>query len=78
VDAASVNALKSLQALESVCCLECGEIYAKPVGGGTVLTNPGCPECGYLGWIPLSLPGEPRGLRRSGADRQRPHSARSR
>jgi hypothetical protein len=77
VDAA-VNVLKSLQALESVCCLECGDIYAKPVGGGTVQTNPGCPECGYLGWIPLSLPGESLGQRRSGAGRQRPHSARSR
>lgn len=78
MDAASVNTLRSLQALESVCCLECGEIYAKPMGGGTAQTNPGCPECGYLGWIPLSLPGEPRVLRRSGAGRPRPRSARSR
>jgi hypothetical protein len=78
VDAASVNVVRTLEALESVCCLECGEIYAKPMGGGTVQTNPSCPECGYLGWIPLSLPDEPHGPHRSGADRQRPHSARSR
>jgi hypothetical protein len=31
-------------------CLACGTTYAKPEGRGTVKTNPGCPECGYLGW----------------------------
>jgi hypothetical protein len=36
--------------LQSVRCLECGAIYEKPTGGGTVRQNPGCPECGYLGW----------------------------
>jgi hypothetical protein len=39
-----------LTALESVCCLDCGTAYAKPSGGGTLSTNPGCPECGYVGW----------------------------
>jgi len=29
--------------LESVRCLECGEVYAKAVEGGIVQTNPGCP-----------------------------------
>jgi hypothetical protein len=40
----------SLAVLESVRCLECGDIYAKPPAG--------CPACGYLGWIPVSLPPE--------------------
>jgi hypothetical protein len=37
-------------------CLECGNAYAKPCAGGTVDQNPGCPRCGYIGWI--DLPGE--------------------
>jgi hypothetical protein len=49
-----------LSVLESVRCLECGEVYAKPAAGGTVEENPGCPLCGYVGWIPISLPDEPR------------------
>ena len=47
-----------LSMLESVRCLECSEIYAKPAAGGTVHKNPGCPVCGYVGWIPLTLPAE--------------------
>jgi hypothetical protein len=43
-----------LTAVESVRCLECGAIYAKPVGGGTVQQNPGCPECSYVGWVAVS------------------------
>lgn len=43
--------LRDRCALDRVRCLECGTIYAKPVGGGTVQENPGCPKCGYLGWI---------------------------
>jgi len=35
----------------SVRCLGCGEVYAKPLGGGTVRANPGCPGCGYVGWV---------------------------
>jgi predicted nucleic acid-binding Zn-ribbon protein len=56
---AAAHALRQFFVLESVCCLECGEIYSKPAAGGTVEQNPGCPECGYVGWIPLSLPPEP-------------------
>ena len=63
--------------LETVCCLECGETYSKPVAGGTVQKNPGCPGCGYLGWIPLSLPLEPGGSRRSAAGRPLRRLARS-
>jgi hypothetical protein len=42
--------------LESVRCLECGEVYSKPSAGGTTQKNPGCPVCGYVGWIPVSVP----------------------
>jgi hypothetical protein len=51
---------------ESVRCLECGEVYAKPLAGGTVEKNPGCPLCGYVGWIPLTLPPERVSLRSVG------------
>ena len=61
-----------LTLLESVRCLECGDIYAKPVGGGTFDKNPGCPECGYVGWLAASVHvSEALSLRRSGAGRPR-------
>jgi hypothetical protein len=53
-------ASRSFTVLESVVCLECGETYSKPVAGGTTMTNPGCPVCGYVGWIPVSVPGAQR------------------
>jgi phage FluMu protein Com len=59
-----------LAVLETVRCLECGELYAKPVAGGTVQKNPGCPECGYVGWIPVKLPAEQEGRIRYAADPQ--------
>jgi hypothetical protein len=65
--AAHLRHLNPLCVLESVCCLECGEIYSKPVAGGTVQKNPGCPRCGYVGWIPLSLPVELNASHRSAA-----------
>ncbi len=40
-----------LTVLESVRCLECDALYSKPSDGGTVRRNPGCPECGYVGWV---------------------------
>jgi hypothetical protein len=40
-----------LSSIETVRCLSCGAAYAKPTGGGTVRANPGCPECGYVGWV---------------------------
>ena len=65
---------RGLRVLESVSCLECGSVYAKPAGGGTAATNPGCPECGYLGWLPFSAgAGSPR--RHSAADPPRRWSA---
>jgi hypothetical protein len=76
VDAAPDD-LAQLRALVSVCCLECGDIYSKPVGGSTAQKNPGCPECGYVGWIPVSLPPEPRAPSRFGEDLQPPRFSRS-
>jgi hypothetical protein len=70
----SASAAPALSVLESVRCLECSEIYSKPVAGGTVNKNPGCPACGYVGWIPLSLPQDAR-LRRSAAGPQPLHFA---
>ena len=46
----------TLTLLEQVRCLDCGAVYAKPAGGGTVHSNPGCPECGYLGWLSAAIP----------------------
>ncbi len=46
----------ALAVYESVRCLECGTIYAKPSRGGTARLNPGCPECGYVGWLSVDLP----------------------
>lgn len=56
-----------LTALASVWCLACGTPYAKPVGAGTLSDNPGCPDCGDVGWatdVPVRE-AAPRG--RSGA-----------
>jgi predicted nucleic acid-binding Zn-ribbon protein len=58
----------SLVVLESVLCLDCGEIYSKPSHGGTAVTNPGCPACGYAGWIPLAAAPARRRQHRSAAD----------
>jgi hypothetical protein len=68
----AIAELGFLTLLESVRCLECGEVYAKPIEGGIVQTNPGCPVCEYVGWIPIRLPREPRLLHRSGVGRPRP------
>jgi hypothetical protein len=61
---------RALEVLETVRCLDCGEVYSKPGAGGTVQKNPGCPACGYVGWIPVSLPTEPGERRRSAGGRQ--------
>jgi hypothetical protein len=52
-----------IRAFARVRCLECGSSYTKPMGRGTAAANPGCPECGYLGWLPFSA-GEPAPQRR--------------
>lgn len=41
---------------ESVRCLECGAVYSKPSRGGTAHANPGCPVCGYVGWLAVNFP----------------------
>ena len=41
----------SLSRITRVRCLGCGAVYVKPSGGGTVSANPGCPDCGYVGWV---------------------------
>jgi hypothetical protein len=53
--------IPNLVAVQAVRCLECGETYSKPERGGTVNENPGCPKCGYLGWISASIPVTHRG-----------------
>jgi predicted nucleic acid-binding Zn-ribbon protein len=44
-----------VKAFETVRCLACGGAYTKPMGRGTATANPGCPDCGYLGWLPFSV-----------------------
>ena len=46
----------SLSVYENVRCLECGSVYTKPTRGGTARANPGCPECGYVGWVATNVP----------------------
>ena len=45
-----------LRPVEAVCCLGCSKEYAKPSGGSTLAANPGCPVCGYVGWVPSAPP----------------------
>jgi predicted nucleic acid-binding Zn-ribbon protein len=60
--------------IETVRCLHCGARYAKPLGGGTVRANPGCPDCGYVGWV-LAGPVTEFEPRPTSEDRQRRRSA---
>ena len=71
------SATPSLSVLESVRCLECGAVYSKPAGGGTVNANPGCPECGYVGWLSASVPFSRDVRYRSSAGRLQGRSAQS-
>jgi hypothetical protein len=67
------QAASPLTVFESVRCLECGEVYAKPVAGSTVQKNPGCPLCGYVGWIPITRPEEGGSPHHSAVGRLRLH-----
>lgn len=69
---------QELIVLASVRCLECGAVYAKPTVGGTTESNPGCPVCAYVGWIPVRLAPERTTQRRSGGGRPPRPSARLR
>jgi hypothetical protein len=51
VESDTGDVMPSLSVVESVRCLDCGAVYVKPSAGGTVRENPGCPECGYVGWV---------------------------
>src|SRR5205823_6011848 len=42
---------RALTLVELVRCLSCRAVYSKPAGGGTGRENPGCPVCGYVGWV---------------------------
>ena len=53
----SGDGMRTLTVVESVRCLDCGAVYVKPAGGGTVRENPGCPDCGYVGWVAAELIG---------------------
>jgi hypothetical protein len=64
--------LVRLALFEGVRCLECGEVYSKPAAGGIDDKNPGCPACGYVGWIPLTLPRELESLHSAAGPPPRP------
>ena len=40
---------------QTVTCLECGKAYPKPKNGNTTARNPGCPNCGYVGWLEVEV-----------------------
>ena len=66
-----------LTPVETVRCLGCGKVYAKPTGRSTLSTNPGCPDCGYVGWVLAEGPVLTGGLarRRFSVDPPRRRSA---
>lgn len=41
---------------EPVRCLSCHRVYAQAASGTTVARNPGCPGCGYVGWVAAAAP----------------------
>jgi hypothetical protein len=41
-----------LTTVETVSCLGCGTVYAKPTGRGSLSAHAGCPSCSYVGWRP--------------------------
>jgi hypothetical protein len=64
--------------VDRVRCLECGVKYVKPADGGTANENPGCPKCGYVGWISATIPmASAGGLRRFAGDRHLRRAARA-
>lgn len=67
--------IPNLSPIESVRCLECGTVYSKPAGGGTASRNPGCPDCGYVGWRAVTVPFRESSRHHFAADRQRRRSA---
>jgi predicted nucleic acid-binding Zn-ribbon protein len=68
----------ALAVYESVRCLECETVYGKPSRGGTSNLNPGCPKCGYVGWLAVDVTVKRRSApHRSDEDQPLDRSARS-
>jgi hypothetical protein len=61
--------------VHTVRCLGCGVVYPKPARGGTVAANPGCPRCGYVGWLTTSAATALAPRHRFAADHRRRRSA---
>jgi predicted nucleic acid-binding Zn-ribbon protein len=59
----------------TVRCLGCGVVYPKPARDGIVAANPGCPQCGYVGWLTTSVATALALRRRFAADHRRRRSA---
>jgi predicted nucleic acid-binding Zn-ribbon protein len=74
-DGDSARRAPKLEVLHTVRCLSCGAVYSKPVRGGTVSSNPGCPDCGYVGWLTTSSATALALRHRCGVDPRRRHSA---
>jgi len=74
-DEENTEAGPKLQVLHTVRCLSCDAVYSKPVQGGTVTANPGCPDCGYVGWVATSSATAIALRHRFAADPRRRHSA---
>jgi predicted nucleic acid-binding Zn-ribbon protein len=74
-DRESSKQAPKLEVLHTVRCLGCGAVYSKPACGGTVTVNPGCPDCGYLGWLTTSSATALALRHRFDADPRRRHSA---
>ena len=47
--------MNRLHLVATVRCLACGTVYPKPSALGTAESNPGCPKCGYVGWVPADV-----------------------
>jgi len=74
-DGESGQSPPQLEVLHTVRCLGCGAVYSKPAEGGIVTSNPGCPDCGYVGWLATSLATALALRHRFAADPRRRHSA---
>jgi hypothetical protein len=71
----SAQRTPKLEVLHTVRFLGCGAVYSKPARGGTVSSNPGCPDCGYVGWLTTSSATALALRHRFAVDPRRRHSA---
>jgi predicted nucleic acid-binding Zn-ribbon protein len=69
-----VEKAPGLEVPHTVRCLGCGAVYSKPARGGTFTANPGCPDCGYVGWLTTSSATALALRHRFAADPRRRHS----